>query len=298
MAGMLLPALAALVPALGYLLLVRRAHRRGPRREWSAWRSASFLAGCGLVAAAVLPPLAPWAHGDFRGHMAQHLLIGMYAPVALVLGAPVTLLLRTLPGARARTLTSLLRSRPVRVLTHPVTALLLNTGSLAVLYCTPLYGAATAQPWGHWLLHLHFLAAGCLFAWVVAGPDPAPARPEVPARLVLLGAAIAGHAVLSQLMYGGFLIDIPAPVGQVRGGAELMYYGGDIAELLLAGAVVATWRPGRAGPARKRPVRARSGQEASPRAWPARVRSGAHGPPAGEPLTDADGARRSDAQAA
>ncbi|RCG23115.1 cytochrome c oxidase assembly protein [Streptomyces diacarni] len=310
--GVLLPALAALVPALGYLLLVRRAHHRGPRHEWSAWRSASFLAGCGLAAAAVLPPLAPWAHGDFRGHMAQHLLIGMYAPVALVLGAPVTLLLRTLPGARARTLTALLRSRPARLLTHPVTALLLNTGSLAVLYCTPLYGAATAQPWGHWLLHLHFLAAGCLFAWVVAGPDPAPARPGVPARLVLLGVAIAGHAVLSQLMYGGFLIDIPAPVGQVRGGAELMYYGGDIAELLLAGAVVATWRPRRAATARERArsravrgqsvrtpsVRGQSVRARSVRARSARVRSGAPDPPAGEPAGGSGGSRRSDAQAA
>ncbi|WP_247746979.1 cytochrome c oxidase assembly protein, partial [Streptomyces oryzae] len=72
---------------------------------------------------------------------------------------------------------------------------LLNTGSLAVLYCTPVYALAAAYPAGHWLLRAHFLAAGCLFAWVVAGPDPAPARPGVPARLVLLGAAIAGHAI-------------------------------------------------------------------------------------------------------
>ncbi len=46
-------------------------------------------------------------------------------------------------------------------------------------------------------------------------------------------------------MYGGFWVDVPAPAAEVRGGAELMYYGGDIAELLLAGALVATWRPER-----------------------------------------------------
>ncbi|MGI5347609.1 cytochrome c oxidase assembly protein [Streptomyces sp. CA-250714] len=233
----------AVLPAVGYLLLVCRTRRRSPERGWSAWRTASFVAGCGLLAFALVPPFAMWAHHDFRGHMAQHLLIGMYAPIALVLGAPVTLLLRTLPAARARRLTAVLHSRPVRGVAHPVTALLLNTGSLAVLYCTPVYGAVTAHPAGHWLLHVHFLASGWLFAWVVAGPDPAPARPGVPARLVVLGAAIAGHAVLSQLMYGGFLIDIPAPVAEVRGGAELMYYGGDFAELLLAAALVADWRP-------------------------------------------------------
>jgi putative membrane protein len=60
---------------------------------------------------------------------------------------------------------------------------------------------------------------------------------------VYLGVAIAAHAVISQLMYGGFWVDIHAPIYQVQAGAEIMYYGGDIAELLLAAALVATWRP-------------------------------------------------------
>jgi putative membrane protein len=42
---------------------------------------------------------------------------------------------------------------------------------------------------------------------------------------------------------GGFWIDIHGPIAQVQGGAEIMYYGSDIAELLLAAALVATWRP-------------------------------------------------------
>jgi putative membrane protein len=92
-------------------------------------------------------------------------------------------------------------------------------------------------------LHADFLFAGCLFAYVIAGPDPAPARPRVRARLVYLGCAIALRAAISQLMYGGFRIDIHAPIAQVQGGAAIMYYGGDIAELLLAAALVATWRP-------------------------------------------------------
>lgn len=245
--------LAALAAA--YLLLARRTARRHPAKGWSPWRTASFLAGCALVAGALLPPLGAFAHGDFRGHMVQHLLIGMYAPLGLVLGAPVTLLLRTLPSRRARWLTGLLHSRPLRFLAHPVTALLLSTGSLAVLYGTPLYDMTAARPALHWLVHAHFLLSGCLFAWVVAGPDPAPARPGVPARLVLLGVAVAFHAAFSQLLYGGFLIGVHAPVDQVRGGAELMYYGGDLAELLLAGALVATWRPSRGS---RRPAGTRS----------------------------------------
>jgi len=239
----LLPALLLPAAAGAYLLLVRRARRRNPALGWSRWRTSSFLAGTALLGAALSPPLAPYAHEDFRGHMAQHMLIGMYAPLALVLAAPVTLLLRSLPTTRARQLTTSLRSPPARVFAHPLVASALSTGSLAVLYFTPLYGATTDSPAAHWLLHAHFLLSGCLFAHVIAGPDPAPHRPSVRARLICLGVAITGHAVISQLMYGGFWVDIHAPIHQVQAGAEIMYYGGDIAELLLAAALVSTWRP-------------------------------------------------------
>lgn len=56
----------------------------------------------------------------------------------------------------------------------------------------------------------------------------------MPTRLVLLGVAIAAHAVLAQLIYAGILVDVPVPEEQRRVGGDLVYYGGDIAELLLA----------------------------------------------------------------
>ncbi|MER5578032.1 cytochrome c oxidase assembly protein [Streptomyces massasporeus] len=237
------PALLLLAAFGAYLLLVHRARWRNPVLGWSRWRTGWFLGGILLLGVALLPPVAPFAHEDFRGHMVQHLLIGMYAPLALVLAAPVTLLLRALPASRGRRLTAVLHSPPARAIAHPAVGLALSTGGLAVLYFTPLYNAITADPAAHWLLHAHFLLSGCLFAYAIAGPDPAPARPGVRARLVYLGVAIAAHAVISQLMYGGFRVDIHAPIDEVRGGAEIMYYGGDLAELLLAAALVATWRP-------------------------------------------------------
>ncbi|MFF0540561.1 cytochrome c oxidase assembly protein [Streptomyces coelicoflavus] len=251
----LLPAVFVVLLAGGYVLLAGRARRRNAQAGWSRWRTGWFMAGCALLAAGLLPPIAPWAHGDFRGHMLQHLLIGMYAPLGLVLGAPVTLLLRNLPAEQGRRLTGLVQSRPVHALANPVTALLLSVGTLALLYFTPLYNVMSANMGLHWLLHAHFLLAGCLFAYVIAGPDPAPARPGVPVRLVVLGVAIAAHAVISQLMYGGFGINIHAAVDQVQGGAQIMYYGGDIAELLLAVALVATWRPQPASRRAPRPTR-------------------------------------------
>jgi cytochrome c oxidase assembly factor CtaG len=72
-------------------------------------------------------------------------------------------------------------------------------------------------------------------------------RPR-PARLVILGVAIAGHAVLAQLLYDEALVHVPAPAADLRAGADLMYYAGDIAELLLTFATVSTWRPRRKMP--------------------------------------------------
>jgi putative membrane protein len=233
-AGLLLLALAA-----GYEVLATIA------RPWPWWRTALFLTGCALLAAGFTPGVLPWPADDFRTHMAQHLLIGMLGPLALVLGAPVTLLLRTLPRPAGRLVGRLLRTRIVHAVAHPVVALTLNLGGLVLLYSTPLYAATTRDPALHLLVHVHFLLAGYLFAWVVAGPDPAPRRPSVPARLVVLGVAIAFHSIFSQLMYAGAYLDLPVPAAERQGGAELMYYGGDIAELLLAAALVAGWRPAR-----------------------------------------------------
>jgi putative membrane protein len=237
----LLP-LAVLAAVLsGYVLLAARRSREP--RGWSRWRTASFAAGTALVAGGMAGPVAAFAEADFRGHMLQHLLIGMLAPLGLVLGAPMTLLLRSLPPAKGRRLGALLRGRAMHLPANPWIALVLSVGGMAALYCTPLYRIASTNALPHHLVHVHFLLAGCLFTWVIAGPDPAPRRPSVPVRLVVLGVAIAVHATLSQLMYAGLFVEVPVPTAQLRGAAEIMYYGGDLAELLLALALVSTWRP-------------------------------------------------------
>jgi putative membrane protein len=232
--------LVAVLLAAGYVGLAVRQ-----RGGWSGWRTAFFVSGTGLLAVAALPVPV----GGFPGHMFRHLLIGMLAPTGLALGAPVTLLLRSVPPRWGRVLGRALRHPVTRVATHPATVLLLNLGGLVALHTTPLYAVTTHHETAHHLVHVHFLVTGYLFAWLVAGPDPAPHRPGVPARLVLLGIAIAVHASLAQLMYAGIGVTLPVPVAERRIGAELMYYGGDIAELLLAVALLSTWRPRRRGSA-------------------------------------------------
>ncbi|MEV5211542.1 cytochrome c oxidase assembly protein [Micromonospora sp. NPDC053740] len=232
------PLFPVVLLAVGYLL----AAVRDPR-GWDHRRTASWLVGCALLAVAV-GPLTQLPDNPSE-HMAQHLLLGMLAPLGLVLGAPVTLLLHVAPPPMRRLVGRLLRARPLHLLAHPFTAALLTTGGLALVLLTPLYAAAERQPVLHHAVHLHYLAAGYLFAWSLAGPDPAPRRPGLAVRVGALLAASAGHAVLAKYLYAQ-AENLPPGLADrdpeaFRSAAQLMYYGGDLAELLLAAALFATW---------------------------------------------------------
>ncbi|MEW2472555.1 cytochrome c oxidase assembly protein [Micromonospora gifhornensis] len=231
---------AVLVPLVaGWCYLAAALRQREPDRPgWSHWRTAAFATGCALLAVALLLP----ADG-FAAHMWQHLLLGMLAPLGLVLGAPGTLLLRTVDRRVGRAALRALRHPVAHTLAHPVTGLLLTAGGLWLLSLTPLYRATLASPVLHDLVNLHFLLSGLLFTWSIAGPEPYRHRASVPVRLVVLGAAVVAHASLAQLLYAGLLVDVPAPPQTLRAGAAVMYYGGDAAEILLALALLASWRP-------------------------------------------------------
>ncbi len=240
---MLVPIVLVLATGSVYLLLaVRQQHEP---RGWSSWRTVLFLSGCGVLILGCLPQILPFAEGDFRKHMLVHLLIGMLAPIGLVTAAPVTLILRTLPSRYGRHITGVLRSPVMRLIANPMIALLVDFGGMSVLYFTPLYSAMMMHPALHYVVHFHFIAAGSLYAWVIAGADPAPHRPSVPMRLIVLGVAVVIHSVLSQLLYAGWHVAVVAPAAQLQHAAELMYYGGDITEMLLAFALVTSWHPAR-----------------------------------------------------
>jgi putative membrane protein len=199
----------------------------------TGWRTASWLGGCAALGLSV-SPLLP-ADGGPVTEMTRHLLLGMVAPLGLVLAAPVTLLLRS-SGARVRRIVGrLLRSALLRVVSHPVVAASLSTGGLYLVMLTPLAEMAHERPWLHLAVHFHYLAAGYLFTWSIAGPDPAPHRPGLATRLGVLLVTMAAHAFLAKHLYA------QATSQEFRAAAQLMYYGGDLVELLLATALFHSW---------------------------------------------------------
>ena len=232
--------LAVLAVALAaYLAGVRRHRVRGP---WARWRTTAWIAGLACVGLAWAGPLADAARHDFTAHMAGHLLLGMIGPLLLVLAAPVTLALRTLPAPGARTLSAVLRSPPVRVVTHPVVAAGLNAGGLWLLYATDLFAEMHSTPALHVAVHAHVLLAGAAFTVAMIGPDPNPHRASLRVRATVLVLFIGAHSILGKWLYAH------PPTGvdptEARVGAQLMYYGGDIVDLAILVLLFAGWYPG------------------------------------------------------
>ncbi len=81
-------------------------------RPWPVHRTILWLTGSAVAAVAVSGPLAEAADTGFVARMTTHQLLGMVAPLLLVVAAPVTLLLRTVPASTGRTLSGVLTFRP------------------------------------------------------------------------------------------------------------------------------------------------------------------------------------------
>lgn len=216
---------------LGIVLLSTALYLRGVYRlrkqgdSWPIFRTISFLFGMYFINYATSGGIGVYAHFSFSYHMIGHMILGMIAPIFIVLSAPITLALRTLPQGRTPTergvrgtLIVALHSRLVSVWVNPVVALLLFDGSLFALYFTSLFGGMMQSHIGHFAMNLHFVLAGLLFFHVIIGVDPNPKRVPHLMRIVILFAAMSIHAFFSvalmsstALLDGGYFAQLNRP---------------------------------------------------------------------------------------
>jgi putative copper resistance protein D len=207
MIGLLVLAVALYIK--GVVILTRRGDK------WPVGRTISFALGISAIDFATSGGLGVYAHFAFSWHMVAHMVLGMIAPIGIVLGAPITLALRTLPQSRdgqelgvRGLLIKALHSRYARVLTNPVVALAIFDGSLFALYFTSLFGGMMQSHQGHLFMSIHFILTGILFFHVIVGVDPNPRKVPHIIRIVILFAAMSIHAFFSvALMSASTLID-------------------------------------------------------------------------------------------
>ncbi len=228
--------------------------------SWPVGRTVAFATAIALIDFATSGGLGVYAVFSFEYHMIAHMLLGMIAPIGLVLGAPITLALRTLPqgrtssehGVRGLAL-KVLHSRYSLILTNPITALALFDGSLFVLYFTDLFGLLMQNHAGHILMNIHFILAGFLFFNVVIGVDPSPRKYPHILRIVILFGAMSLHAFFSvALMSETTLIDggyygslqtpwIPDLLADQKAGGTIGWAMGEIPIILALSATFILW---------------------------------------------------------
>ncbi len=191
--------LGALALAVLYVVAVVRLRRRGD--AWPPGRTVAWLFGCLALLLATSSGVRAYGSAMFSVHMSEHMALNMFIPVFLVLGAPITLALRTLPAAAAdqppgprEWLLWLVHSPVSKFLSHPATAFILFVGSLYAVYFTPLFDTLVRYHWGHEFMSVHFLITGYLFFWGIIGIDPGPRRLPFIGRLALLFAVMPFHA--------------------------------------------------------------------------------------------------------
>lgn len=245
------PAVLCAVAIGLYLYGVWRMHRRGD--AWSFGRTTAWVCGWLVVAYALLGGLAAYDDVLFSTHAVQHMLLATVAPVFLALGAPITLALRTLPRRARKGLLWLLHTPVAKVLAFPLVGFVFLTVSLYALYYSSLFEISLRHESVHYLLHLHFLLAGCLFFWPIIGIDPLPGRLPHWGRLIVLFMSFPVHALLglsimstAQPFAAKYFAQVARPWGtsvlndQHTGGA-IMWASGELVGAIVFVALFVQW---------------------------------------------------------
>jgi len=247
--------------ALGAALYVRgliTMRRRGD--SWPINRTLSWFAGLTIVAWATFGGLGTYSHVLFSAHMVSHMMLSMVAPIFLILAAPVTLALRTLPGPRQQgeigprqLLLAFLHSRFSQFVTHPLVGPAVFVGSLYGLYFTGIFETLMRNHWGHSVMELHFLAAGTLYYYVLIGIDPSPRKLQPLLRFGMLLVTIPFHAFFSisvmssKTIFAGEywkFLDRPYQTDLLADqylGGGIAWAMGEIPLLLVMGAIFVQW---------------------------------------------------------
>ncbi len=298
---------AAIVLAVLYLVGVRRLRRRGD--AWPVGRTIGWLSGCAALLIATSSGIGRYGPAMFSVHMGEHMILAMLVPILLVLGAPVTLALRTLPtGGRTgppgprEWLLAGVHSTPARWLTHPLVSLPLFVGSYYGLYFSGLFPAALPEHGAHVFMNLHFLLVGVLFFWPLIGIDPAPRRLPAVARLGVVFASVPFHAFFGvALMSGTTVIGgdfyralalpwVPDPLQDQRLGGGLAWASGELPLLLLVIVLLIQWSRHDERSARRDDRRAENDGDADLRAYNAMLHRLSTG--TGSSVADSHGSRR------
>jgi len=194
----------AIAAVAAYLWAVRVLRKRGDR--WPPGRTISWIGGWCVVVFATSSGFGKYSAPDFGTHMIVHMSLNMLAPILLVMGGIVTLLLRATRSDPARPaglhdwITWVLHWKVLRYLYNPLFVFVLFVGSYYGLYFTGIFETAMRFHWAHQLMNVHFIIAGYLFYGLVIGVDRPPRPLPHIGKLGFVLAAMPFHAFFGVIL--------------------------------------------------------------------------------------------------
>jgi putative membrane protein len=236
--------------AVAYLYGVRLVALRHPRNPWRPGRTRCFMAGLLVLTLALESPIGTYDGTLFSVHMVQHQLLTMVAAPLLVLGTPVSLLVRAVGRRGHRRVLALLHSPPVTLLTHPLLGWLGFAAVMVGSHFSRLYEAALESNTVHLAEHGLYLGAALLFWWPVAGLDPSRWRLPHPLRLgyVFLQGPVNTFVALAlyssgRVLYPHYALRTwgPSALDDQHLGGAIMWVAGDLLFLAALGLTIAAW---------------------------------------------------------
>ncbi|MDX6309001.1 MAG: hypothetical protein QOI06_2047 [Nocardioidaceae bacterium] len=227
--------MVAALAAYGWGLVVTRRRGTGAL-PW--YRVASFVAGILVLAVSVNSAVETYSMVLFWVHMVQHLLLIMVVPALLVVGSPLTLLLRATRGHAQERVRKTLLSAPVSLVTHPVIGWLSYGVIIVATHLTSFMQQMMPHPWLHQTEHVLYLAGGYVFLLPLLGDEPIRWQPPYLVRMAVLFIAMAPETVVGivLLQAGHELFPAyaalhrtwgPTPLDDLHRGGGIMWAFGD-----------------------------------------------------------------------
>jgi putative membrane protein len=222
-------AVNGIIPSVIVLLVwlpyrARAQSLAGGGRTVPPWRQACFASGLVVLAVALSWPVDHLADELLLAHMVEHLLIGDIAALLIVIGLTGPLLA---PLLRNPVLGKL------RVLTHPVVALVAWAVNFYVWHLPVLYQAALRHDAIHALQHATFLTFGIAMWMPLLGPLPRPAWFTNVWRLVYIVVVRLVGTVLANIM-----VFASSPFYPFYRASEAHFHISPVADQVIAGSLM------------------------------------------------------------
>lgn len=250
-----LPTLFLLVAAYLYMTGLSRWER--PSHPVNLWQRISFFSGLVAIFLALQSPLDALAEHMLSFHQVQHFLLRMVAPLLILLGAPMTPMLRGLPSwALLGVVKPVVKNRLARGLydriTNPVVTTFLFLSILFLWQVPATLNLALRNTLVHEFMHVTMLGSGLLFYWLVVDPKPHRSRLHYGLRVLYLGLIIIPNTFLGAAItfagdpiYSSYVgveqpFNISLMTDQQLGGL-LLWVPGDMMSILAAGVVMILW---------------------------------------------------------